>query len=291
VGFPRERPAIKPSVALSISVASASTAAILIRLTSARPLAIAALRMSFAALLLLPFLGVEGVRRLTMLDRRDARALLAIGFCLAMHFALWVTSLRYTSVAASVLMVSTSPIFVALFGRMLLRERIASMAAVGIALAIAGMASIVLSRGALPGDLRGTTMSILAAVAVSGYLIGGRRLRQRVALVTYAFCVYAAAAMVLLIMAAFTGAKLVGLRPRDYAMLILLGIVPSHLGHTLYNYLLRYLDAKVIAVSTLGEPLLSSLLAYAILGESPGAAMFLGAPLVLLGIYLTAKAS
>jgi len=278
-------------VALSISVASASTAAILIRLTSARPLAIAALRMSFAALLLLPFLGVEGVRRLTMLDRRDARALLAIGFCLAMHFALWVTSLRYTSVAASVLMVSTSPIFVALFGRMLLRERIASMAAVGIALAIAGMASIVLSRGALPGDLRGTTMSILAAVAVSGYLIGGRRLRQRVALVTYAFCVYAAAAMVLLIMAAFTGAKLVGLRPRDYAMLILLGIVPSHLGHTLYNYLLRYLDAKVIAVSTLGEPLLSSLLAYAILGESPGAAMFLGAPLVLLGIYLTAKAS
>ncbi len=228
---------------------------------------------------------------MTMLDRRDARALLAIGFCLAMHFALWVTSLRYTSVAASVLMVSTSPIFVALFGRMLLRERIASMAAVGIALAIAGMASIVLSRGALPGDLRGTTMSILAAVAVSGYLIGGRRLRQRVALVTYAFCVYAAAAMVLLIMAAFTGAKLVGLRPRDYAMLILLGIVPSHLGHTLYNYLLRYLDAKVIAVSTLGEPLLSSLLAYAILGESPGAAMFLGAPLVLLGIYLTAKAS
>lgn len=287
----QRRPAIRPSVALPLCVASASTAAVLIRLASADPLAVAALRLSFATLVLLPVVGFTGLRDLSMLNRRDALALLGIGFCLAAHFALWITSLDYTTVAASVLVVSTSPIFVALFGAVFLREKVAPMVGVGIAVAMLGVGLIVLAEGGLSGDLEGILMALFGAIAVSGYLIGGRRLRQRITLVSYVFCVYSAAAAVLLGLAAMAGAELVGLPARDYAILLVLGIVPSHFGHTLYNYLLRFLDAKVIAVSTLGEPIISSVLAFMILGESPHPVMVVGAPLVLLGIYLTARAT
>jgi len=276
---------------LAVSVASVSTAAILIRLASADALAVAALRLTFATLVLIPVVGARRLHDLAILSGKEAAMLLGVGFCLAAHFALWISSLYYTTVAASVLMVSTSPIFVAAFGVAFLHERIAPMAGAGIALAMLGVVSIAVPQGGLSGDLQGMLMALLGAIAVAGYLIGGSLLRRRISLISYVFCVYSVAAVALVGLAAVAGAKLVGLPARDYAILLALGIVPSHLGHSLYNYLLRFLDAKVIAVSTLGEPIISSVLAFLVLRESPHPVMFVGAPLVLLGIYLTARAA
>jgi drug/metabolite transporter (DMT)-like permease len=134
-------------------------------------------------------------------------------------------------------------------------------------------------------------MALGGAVAVSVYLIGGRTLRRSISLIPYVFCVYAVASLLLLTACLVLGVELSGFTTGDYLLLIALGIVPSHLGHTLYNYLLRYVDAKVVAVSTLGEPILSSVLAFLILSELPQSTIFLGAPMVLLGICLTAMAS
>ena len=276
---------------LAVSVASVSTAAILIRLASADALAVAALRLTFATLVLIPVVGARRLHDLAILSGKEAAMLLGVGFCLAAHFALWISSLYCTTVAASVLMVSTSPIFVAAFGVAFLHERIAPMAGAGIALAMLGVVSIAVPQGGLSGDLQGMLMALLGAIAVAGYLIGGSLLRRRISLISYVFCVYSVAAVALVGLAAVAGAKLVGLPARDYAILLALGIVPSHLGHSLYNYLLRFLDAKVIAVSTLGEPIISSVLAFLVLRESPHPVMFVGAPLVLLGIYLTARAA
>jgi len=285
------QPAIRPSLGLAVSVASVSTAAILIRLASADALAVAALRLTFATLVLIPVVGARRLHDLAILSGKEAAMLLGVGFCLAAHFALWISSLYCTTVAASVLMVSTSPIFVAAFGVAFLHERIAPMAGAGIALAMLGVVSIAVPQGGLSGDLQGMLMALLGAIAVAGYLIGGSLLRRRISLISYVFCVYSVAAVALVGLAAVAGAKLVGLPARDYAILLALGIVPSHLGHSLYNYLLRFLDAKVIAVSTLGEPIISSVLAFLVLRESPHPVMFVGAPLVLLGIYLTARAA
>jgi len=276
---------------LAVSVASVSTATILIRLASADALAVAALRLSFATLVLVPVVGVRRLDDLATLSWKEGAMLLGIGMCLAAHFALWITSLYYTTVAASVLMVSTSPVFTAAFGAAFLHDRIAPMAGAGIALGMVGVVSIALPQGGLSGDLQGMLMALLGAIAVAGYLIGGSLLRQRISLVSYVFCVYSIAAVLLVGLAAFAGAQLVGLPAKDYAILLALGIVPSHLGHSLYNYLLRFLDAKVIAVSTLGEPIISSVLAFVVLRESPHPVMFVGSPVVLLGIYLTARAA
>ncbi len=289
--LPATEPVIRPGIGLAVSVASISTAAILIRLSSADPLAVAAWRLTISTLILLPVVSFTGLGDLRLLTRREIVALLFVGSSLALHFALWVTSLYHTTVAASLLLVTTSPIFVALFGRAFLGERVTLQVALGIALAMAGVAVVILPGGRVSGDLKGLLMALGGAVAVSVYLIGGRKLRQNLSLVSYAFCVYGAASILLLLASVLAGAKLTGFPSKDYLLFILLGVVPSHFGHTLYNYLLKFLDAKVVAVSTLGEPILCSLLALAILSEMPNPSTIVGAPMVLLGIYITATRS
>jgi drug/metabolite transporter (DMT)-like permease len=161
----------------------------------------------------------------------------------------------------------------------------------GIALAMSGVGLFVITAGGLSGDLGGMLLALGGAVAVTVYLIGGRRLRQRLSLLVYVFYVYAFASAMLLAASLVAGARLTGLPVADYAIFVALGIVPSHLGHTLYNYLLRYLEASVIAVSTLGEPIISSALALFFLGEVPSPWILVGGPMVLVGIYLTVKGS
>ncbi len=279
-------PALDPKAGLALSVASVSTAAVLIRLSSADPLPVAAFRLLFAVLVLVPFALLKR-RDLTRISGREALALLGIGSCLAAHFGLWIASLYDTTVAASVLLVSTSPVFVALFGRSIAGEGTGGWEAVGIVVALAGAAVVFLPGGRVSGDMRGATMALLGAMAVAGYILGGRRLRRRLSLVSYAFWVYTIAALELTVLCVLSGSQMLGLPARDYGLFLALGIVPSHMGHTLYNYLLRYLRANVIAVSTLGEPVFSSALAFLVLGEVPRWTIMVGAPLVLAGVYLT----
>ncbi len=289
---PREdRPAIPPALGLAVCVVSISTAAVLIRLTSADPLAVAAYRLTISVLVIAPFSLRWGLGHLVRAGRRDVGLLILAGSALALHFALWITSLYHTTVAASVLLVTTSPVFIALADRFVFRASISPRTILGIALAISGVAVVALPGGRVSGDLGGLLMALGGAVAVSAYLIGGRRLRQRLPLVPYVVAVYTVASVELLTACIIWGVKLTGYGLGNYGLFFLLGIVPSHFGHTLYNYLLRFLDAKVIAVSTLGEPILSSIWAFILLNEIPGIFLFAGAPLVLLGIYLTATGS
>ena len=281
-------PAIPPVAGLAICVVSISTAAVLIRLTSADPLAVAAYRLTISVLVIAPFALRWGLHDLIRASRRDLCLLIIIGSALALHFALWITSLYHTTVAASVLMVTTSPVFIALADRLVFRESVSRRTTFGILVAMAGVAVVVFPGGRVSGDLVGLAMALGGAITVSVYLIGGRRLRRRLPLASYVLAVYGVASAELLGACLFAGVKLTGYGLSDYGLFLLLGIVPSHFGHTLYNYLLRFLDAKVIAVSTLGEPILSSLWAFLVLNEIPGPFIFAGAPMVLLGIYLTA---
>lgn len=280
--------AVPPGPGLAICVVSISTAAILIRLTSADPLAVAAYRLTISVLVIAPFSLRWGLGDLLHAGRRDAGLLILTGSALALHFALWITSLYHTTVAASVLLVTTSPVFIALADRFIFRSSVSPRAVLGIAIAMSGVAVVALPGGRVSGDLGGMLMALGGAVAVSAYLIGGRHLRQRLPLLPYVLAVYTVASLELIGACMVGGVRLTGFGLADYGFFLLLGIVPSHFGHTLYNYLLRFLDAKVVAVSTLGEPILSSLWAFLLLNEIPGIFLFAGAPLVLLGIYLTA---
>lgn len=266
-----------------------SFGSILVRLTPAPAPTIAAHRLVLATLLLAP-LAWRGRTELKGLAREDLALSLASGFFLALHFLTWISSLQYTSVASSVVLVSTSPIFVGLGSHFLLKERLGLPLVLGIALSLAGGVLIGYSdfrfdRAELVGDL----LALGGALFASGYLLVGRRVRRHVGLFNYIFIIYGLAGAILVAAALAAGQPLFGYPGRVYLFLFLLALGPQLLGHSGLNWALRYISAATVAVATLGEPVGAAVLAYLILGESLVPLQAGGGLLILAGIYLAAR--
>ncbi|HEY5984223.1 MAG TPA: DMT family transporter [Anaerolineales bacterium] len=291
---------------LGIAIVAVSTASILIRLAQqhAPSITIAALRLSIATVVLAPWALTRHRAELLALGRRDLLLAALSGLFLALHFGTWITSLEYTTVTSSVVLVSTGPIWVALLSPLFLREHLTAGSLAGLALAVLG-GIVIAADGACAweGGLRceqigqiatassswGNFLALAGAWAVTGYLILGRRLRATLSLIPYVFTVYGFAAIGLLA-AALAMHKLVFAVPAiTYLWIVLLAVVPQLIGHSTYNWALAYLPAAVVAVTTLGEPIGSAVLAFFILHELPGAFVLTGAILILIGIYLAAR--
>lgn len=286
-----ERPRFPPNVALLISIVAVSTASILIRMSSAGPLAIAAYRLIFATLILLPFfIHSGGPRRLLAASKRDVLTLMGVGCVLALHFAFWITSLSLTSVASSVIFVHVDPIFVAAVSHFVLKERITRRRLVGILVAFAGASVIAVRDLSLGGtNLYGDILALVGAVMLGIYILCGRRIRQSLELVSYVTPVYAMSAAALTAGCALTGTPLAPYPPREYLLFLAIAVVPMIFGHTVYNWALRYVEAPVVSISLLGEPVGATLLAFLILREAPGPLAMVGGAVTLLGIYVTAS--
>ncbi len=269
---------------LGVGLTAVSLGAVLVRLSQEAPsLVIAAWRMTWASALLLPFFLTE--------RRRNAGTVwtrwhLVSGLALALHFAFWISSLRYTSVAVSVLLVDTSPVVVAALSRLFLNERLTGRGIAGLALTIGG--SILLFRNDLEtlGDWRGPALALAGAVGVAIYLMLGRKLRAQVSLLQYVFPTYLTAAAALLLLVPAAGLPWTGFSTTTWVFLFLLGLVPQCIGHTSYNWSLRYLPATLVATLTLAEPVLAALAAWWLLEEVPPAGMLPGGLLVACGILL-----
>ncbi|MEW6279373.1 MAG: DMT family transporter [Candidatus Eremiobacterota bacterium] len=278
---------------LALGVAAVSFAAVLIKLCSLHPLTIAAWRLGLAALV---FAAATAVCRSPASRERcppmpwpwKGWAFLA-GFCLAVHFASWIASLKLTSVASSVVLVTTNPIFVGLGSAWWLREQVSRRLWAGIALTVAGGLVIALGDRGAPGPdpLLGDLLALLGAVAGSAYLLVGRRTREETGLLPYVTAVYSSAAAWLVGFALVAGAPLAGpFSARDLGLLALIALLPQVVGHTLINWSLRFLAAGLVAVAILGEPVGASVLAWAVLGEPVGPAQLAGGSLILLGVGL-----
>ncbi len=293
-------------LALFIAVLAVSTASIFIRFaqTDAPSLTIAALRLTFASLVLAPLALKNHLPEIKALDRRDLLLGLGSGLFLAFHFATWISSLEYTTVASSVVFVSTGPLWVALLSPILLKEKLSRSVVYGLPLALLGGFVIGLSDSCswdhglvcpslnilLQGRaLFGNFLALAGAWAVTGYLIIGRRLRSRLSLIPYISLVYSVAALGLLLIMLFAGQTPFGYHPLTYLWLLLLALVPQLVGHSTYNWALRYLPAAFVAILTLGEPIGSTILAYLILFEKPSVADLIGGLLILAGIYITVR--
>lgn len=295
---------------LAAGVLVAASSSILVRYAQQAGLSslvISAGRMSIAVLLLTPLVLWRARAELRRLAGRDWATGVAAGAFLAAHFATWISSLEYTSVASSAALVTTNPIWVGIASWMFLRERIARPAIVGIALSIAGSLAILV--GDAPGaggkaPLLGNLLALAGAVAVSGYFLIGRSLRDRVSLLAYVWIAYGAAAMFLV------GAALVetGLAEAGFATAAApsvggaglpvvsmalgwlciagLAIGPQLLGHTAFNWSLRRLSATFVALSILGEPLGSALFAWLLFGEGVSGTQAVGFALLLGGIVV-----
>ena len=272
-----------------VGIVAVAFSSILVRLADAPPVAVAFYRTLFASALLLPLALARHGAELRNLTGRDLRLALASGVLLAVHFVTWFAALDHTTVAAGTALVTTQPVWVGAVGHFFLGERLRPAAVVGIALALGG-ACVVAGGSVLEGSLLGNALALVGGMLSAGYLLVGRSLRQRVSLLSYVGIVYTTCALVLLPAALASGTPLTGYDGRTWGVFLLLALVPQILGHTVFNYLLAHLEAAVVAVAILGEPVGATLLAFAILAEVPPWTDVLGGAVILAGVYVAITA-
>lgn len=253
-------------------------------------LAVAALRLTFAALVLLPLAWLRCRDELAALSLRDVLIGLLSGTFLGAHFATWISSLQYTSVISSVVLVTLSPLFVALASAVVLREPLPRLAVAGMVVAVLG--GILIGAGdanqaaAASNPVLGNLLALAGALCITPHFLIGRRLRMRLSLLAYISVVYSAAAIMLLLTVWLAGVPLTGFAPQAYVWMALLALLPQLVGHTSFNWSLGYLPATYATIPVLGEPIGSSLLAIIVLGESVTPLKLLGGGLALGGIAL-----
>lgn len=271
-----------------VGVVAISFSAILIRVAEAPALALAFWRSFGGALALAPF-AVRARRRGLVVGDVPLRALGASGLFLALHFALWIGSLSFTTVASSVTLVTASPIFVGLGAAWFLDERPGRRTWIGMAVTIAG--AVLIGLGDLrglplgPRALGGDAMALGGAVAVTGYLLIGRSLRRReLPNVVYASVVYGVASVALLVVCLATGTPIAGYSTATWLAIAGLILGPQLLGHTVFNALMRQVSATAVSIVVLAEPIGATLLAWLLLAELPAALFWAGGPLILVGV-------
>jgi drug/metabolite transporter (DMT)-like permease len=285
-----------PLVALGVAVLAVSTSAILVRWSDAPAVVLAFYRVLLTTVLVAPFFWTRYRGDLSAFRRLDLLVASLTGGALAVHFVAYFESLAWTSVAASVTLVQSQPLFVAVGAALFLRERIGGRKAAGIAVAIAGMVTMsvgeFLSGAAVEGahPLYGNALAVLGAVMAAIYVLVGRSLRQRVAVIPYVLVVYTACTLTLFGIALVQDLPLLGYDRREWLLFLALAVGPGLFGHTVVNWALEHVESAVVSVSLLGEPVGATILAFVLLTEVPGATTIAGGLVVLTGIYVTSGA-
>jgi len=301
------RPALPPLLVLLFGILTISTGSLMVRYAQgyAPSPVIAAYRLALATLILAPIALTRHRDELTALTRGELTLAGLSGFFLAIHFATWITSLEYTSVASSVVLVTTTPLWVALLVPFTIKEPLSRPVLVGMGLALVGVIGVGFGDScrfsqmrlfcpglerffqgeAILGDLLATSGAIVAAA----YVLIGRRLRARLSLVGYTFLVYGAAAVFLVAFMLISGNTPVGYPAQAYLWFLLLALVPQLMGHSSFNWALGYVSAALVSVALLCEPVGATLLAYLLLRETLTTLKLFGAILILIGVYIASR--
>jgi len=287
----------KPTSALAVFIIVAgifaiSSGAVLIRLALGEgmpSLLIAAGRVGIAALLLTPFVLRRYRSHLARLERQDLFLAGLSGTFLAIHFIAWVESLNYTSVLISVVFVSTAPLWVALLEFLVLRTQLSRLIIAGIFLAIFG--GVIIGLGGAETEsattnLWGAFLSLVGAMTVSVYLIIGRKLRAKMAIIPYIWLVYGCAGIILLVILIISGTPVTGYSGNGYLFLLMMAIIPQLVGHSAINYVLGYFPATLVTLGAQLEPIGAAFLAYLVFQELPTPIQVLGSGVILAGVVM-----
>ncbi|TFG10922.1 DMT family transporter [Candidatus Thorarchaeota archaeon] len=283
-----DRPRI--ALLLILSVSMVSSASILIRLSQSHPLVIVFWRTLLGAILMASLGLIRGdyTRQARDTVRQNWKWFVTIGLFLCLHFSAWFTSLFLTTVAASVVLTDSSPIFTALLSTFVLKEKLGAKSWAGTLIAVLG--AILLAWGDLTstgyGALSGDLLALLSALFLALYFIGGRRFARGVPITVYTSIVYATASLFTLVLCLLQGVNVVVLESTEMILFLALAIFPTVLGHSVNNYLLTLVPAYLVSAAVLGEPIGATLLAAAILNEIPPPITFVGFLVILAGIAL-----
>lgn len=278
-----------PYIALLIGVIAVSTSAIFVKLASAPAPVIAFYRLFFSVLIMSPLFLLKYRHELKWISKRDWLMSAVAGVFLAFHFILWFESLNYTSVASSTVLVTLQPIFAFIGTYIFFKEKVTSKALLSGVLGITG--SFIISWGdfkisgmALFGDL----LALVSCAMVTAYLLFGQTVRKRLSLITYTFIVYGISTLTILLYVLLLQYPIIPSNNGDWIYFLLLAIVPTLLGHSLFNWSLKWLSTSVISMSILFEPIGAGILAYYILGENVVWTQVIGGIIILIGISLYA---
>lgn len=292
----------QPVIATLAGILFVSTASVFIRFAQAEAssIAIAAARLLIASVVLVPIALIRYRHEWMMLNRKDWFKGFLSGLFLALHFATWITSLQLTSVASSVVLVTTTPLWVAILSPLVLREPIRRSVLIGLLVSVSGGVIVGMgdacefSQGTLNcqaqifnGDtMLGNFLALFGAWMAAGYMIMGRQLRKKMNTIPYTAFVYGVAALILLVVVLIRTEPVLGYSGETYLWLLAIGIFPQLLGHSLFNWALKYLSAAYVSLTLLGEPIGTIILAMIILRESPTPIEGVGAVVIMVGIVI-----
>jgi drug/metabolite transporter (DMT)-like permease len=267
----------KTFLGVSIGIVAISFASIFIRFCNDVPsIMIATYRLAISSVILLIIAKSKGIRPFSYNKRHIFMGILG-GFFLSLHFSFWISSLKFTSVASSVVLVATNPIFVGLFSFS------------GSIILAVGDCSFQGLTAKNPSFLLGDILAFLGAIMASGYLMVGSKLREEMDILPYISMVYTFSASFLLITSLVLGVSFTGYKQSSYFYMVLLAIVPQLIGHTAFNWALKHLKASMVAITILGEPIGASILAYFIFGETIQSFQSVGIVLIFLAIIIASR--
>jgi len=280
-----------PYLALIVGMFAISTSAILIRWTSdeTEPLVIGSYRQTFATLLFVPFLIKDKAQELSSLPQARITEMVVIGILLGAHFGFFISSVKATSVAASVLLGTCHIVYVAIIGWILFGEGLTRKGIIGTCLALSGI--VILFWGDLvqdPGNFDGNVLAFISGILAGFYYLGGRKLRKEISLPTYALVVYLSSAITMWIVVIVQDLEYLNIPNSDFQLFFLMALVPTLLGHTMQNWALAFLPAYVVSITLLTEPVGSGILAWHFFEEVPSIGVFIGGLIVLFGVCMVA---
>ncbi|RSD24837.1 DMT family transporter [Mesobacillus subterraneus] len=282
-----EAPKVNPYLAVAIGVVAVSTSAILVKVSSAPAGVIAFYRLFFSVLIMLPVFLIKYVPELRLITKRDWVFTGIAGIFLAFHFILWFESLNYTSVASSTVLVTLQPIFAFIGAYLFFQERLSVKAIFSGVIAIAG--SVIISWGdfKISGSaLFGDFLALAACALVTVYLLFGQTVRKRMSLITYTFIVYSISSITLFFYVIAAGDSFYPYAASDWVYFILLALIPTLLGHTLFNWSLKWVSTSIISMAILFEPIGATVLAFYLLGETVVWTQVAGGLVVIAGITI-----
>ncbi|MGG6433488.1 DMT family transporter [Anoxybacillus sp. D401a] len=276
---------MKAYIALIIGALSISTSAIFVKFTDAPSAVIAFYRLFFAVVFMTPLFIVKHIRETKQMNKRDWGFAVLSGTLLAFHFILWFESLRYTSVASSVVLVTLQPIFAFVGGFFFFKEKMTMSEWISALLAILG--SVIISWGdfRVSGEaLYGDMLALIACAMVTGYWLVGQHLRKQFSLITYTYIVYGIAAFVLSVYVSLFRYSFLSYNANDWWCFVLLAVIPTLFGHSLFNWAMKWVNAAMVSMAILFEPIGAIILAYIWLGEKVYLSQGIGSFFIIIGI-------
>lgn len=269
-----------------VGIIAISFSSIFVRWSSADVAVIAMYRLFLTNLLMLPFVW-KYRHEMMRLNFRQWGLLLASGVMLALHFLLWMGSLRLTSVASSTVILALEPILILAGSVWLFKAKINRMMIIGMGIALLGSIAIGAGDFQLAGTaLQGDVLSLLGTIAVAIHMLLGQFLRSGLSAFSYNFWVFFVAACTLAVYNLAMGHPFGGYAASEWGIFLLLAIVPTIFGHYLFNWLLQYMNATTVSMGVLGEPVFSSLLAWMLLGESLSAMQMIAGVVIIFGVWI-----